>query len=100
MISDIELMMNDSTSLFESITNNLRIWREKLGTQKRFRDEWNEFLTRTRKLMQRTVDIEENFFPKHISNLETSTETLDTNQQRLEQLMQEVKVNTHVILFF
>lgn len=92
MISDIEIMLNDSTSLYESITNNLKLWHEKVHSQKRFRDEWNEFIMRTRKLIQSTVEIEENFFPK----LDLTTNSIElisqTYQKRLDDLMPTVKV--------
>jgi hypothetical protein len=90
MISDIELMMNDSTSLFDSITNNLKIWRERVAAQKKFKDEWNEFLIYTRKLIQRATEVEENFLLKNFPTFESSLS--NSYQHRLEELMTVVKV--------
>lgn len=70
MISDIELMMNDSISLFESIRSHLEIWREKISTKKKFKEEWQEFVTNARKLIKNIMLIEENFFLKLLATLE------------------------------
>ena len=94
MISDIEIMMNDSTSLFESITNNLKLWRSRIDTQKQFREEWNDFVLKTRRLIQTTTEIEESFFVKLFSEFgsSSSADISQTYQKRLDELMPTVKV--------
>lgn len=90
LVSDIELMMNDSTSIFESIRSNLEIWREKLISKKRFKEEWHEFVTNARGLIKRTILIEDNFFPKS-TQFENTMEISRVYQKNLDEFMPTVK---------
>ena len=92
MISDIEIMMNDATSMFESITNNLKIWRSRLDSQRQFREQWNEFALKTRRLIQTTTELEENFFSQLAADFNSSTDISVTYQRRLDELMPNAKV--------
>ena len=93
MISDIEIMQNDANSLYESIRNNLGIWRERVTTKKQFIEEWQEFIIKSRKLIQKTTQIEENFFPKVSGDFGDSLEIAQSYQRALDEFMPTVKVN-------
>ena len=64
LISDIEIMLNESNSLYETIKSNLEIWREKVTSRRQFKGEWQEFMIQSRQLIQRVMQTEEKFFPK------------------------------------
>ena len=91
MISDIELLLNDSTSLFENIRSNLDIWREKICVKKQFKEEWQEFMIYARKLIQKIVQIEENFFPRITGDLGNSLDIADSYQKNLDDFMPTIK---------
>jgi len=92
MISDIEIMLNDSSSLYESIRSNLGIWREKIETKKSFREEWQEFISGSRRLIQKTIDVEENFVSSLSRDFGDSLQTAESYQKSLDELMPTVKV--------
>ena len=91
MISDIELIMNDATSQFENMRSHTQIWREKLSSQKRFKEEWQEFLINARQLIKKTMLIEENFFPKVTGEFGNTLEMAQTYQKNLDEFMPTVK---------
>jgi hypothetical protein len=93
MKSDIEIMLNDSNSLYESIKSNLDIWREKNESKKSFREEWHEFISRSRRLIQKTIDVEESFFSKFTGDFGNTLEAAESYQKSLNELMPSVKVN-------
>ena len=93
MVSDIEIVINDSNSLYESIRNNLGMWRQKIETKKIFKEEWHEFMSKARKLIQKTTEIEENFFPKLIGDFGDSLEMAESYQKSFDEFMPNIKVN-------
>ena len=92
MVSDIEIMLNDSNSLYESIKSNLSLWREKKETKKVLKEEWHEFMAKARRLIQKTVDIEENILPKLIGDFSDSLEVAESYQKNFDDFMPSVKV--------
>ena len=85
-------MLNDSSSLYESIRSNLGIWREKIETKKSFREEWQEFISGSRRLIQKTIDVEENFVSSLSRDFGDSLQTAESYQKSLDELMPTVKV--------
>ena len=92
MVSDIEIMLGDSKSLFESIRSNLQLWREKINSKKQFKEEWQEFMIYTRKLIQKVAQTEENFLPKVGENFGNTVEIAESYQRRLDDFMPTIKV--------
>ncbi len=91
-ISDIEIKLNESASVFESIVNNLEIWKEKVYTKKQFSKDWQEYVIQARKLIQKMDQILENFFPKLSSDSANSTQMAEFYQSSLDQFMPTIKV--------
>ena len=99
MISDIELMSNDANSLYESVRSKLGIWRARAESRKSFREEWHEFMSRARKVIQKTVEVEESFFPKLTGDFDDSLEIAESYQRSLNEFMPTVKVQFSCIIF-
>ena len=91
LISDIEIMLNESNSLYETIKSNLEIWREKVTSRRQFIEEWQEFMIHSRRLIQKCMQTEEGFFPKMAGDLGDSLQISETYHQRLEEFMPTVK---------
>lgn len=91
MTSDIELIMNDATNQIENIRSHLDIWREKVSSQKRFKEEWQEFLITARQLIKKTILVEENFFPKVTGEFGNTLEMAQAYQKNLDEFMPTVK---------
>jgi hypothetical protein len=94
LISDIEIMLNESNSLYETIKSNLEIWQEKVTSRKQFKEEWQEFMIQSRRLIQRVMQTEEGFFPKLAGDLGDSIEVSESYQRQLDQFMPTVKYIT------
>lgn len=86
------MMINDSTSIYEAIRSNLDIWRQKIQSKKHFREEWSEFMTSSRNLIKKTMQIEENFFPKMTGDFGDSLDIAQSCQKSLDDFMPTVKV--------
>lgn len=99
MISDIEIMMNDATSLFESISKNLKMCRDRLESQKKFRQQWNEFALQARRLIQKTSELEESFFSHLADDFNSTTHISVSYQRRLDDLIPNAKVKKNVLQF-
>jgi hypothetical protein len=91
MISDVETMLSDSNSLYENVRSYLELWQKKLFNKKQFKDEWHEFMAQSRKLIQKTMQVEENFFPKTTGNFGDSIEIAQSYQKSLDEFMPTVK---------
>lgn len=92
MISDIEIMVNEANSLFNSIKSTYEIWRERLNSKLTFKEEWQEFMVNARKMITKTTLVEENFFSKSTSNFESSLQVAESYQQSLDEFMPTIKV--------
>ena len=97
LISDIEIMLNESNSLYETIKSNLEIWSEKVASRRQFKEEWQNFMIQSRCLIQRVMQTEEGFFPKLAGDLGDSLEISEAFQKRLDDFMPIVKKITHDI---
>ena len=97
LISDIEIMLNESNSLYETIKSNLEIWREKVTSRRQFKEEWQEFMIQSRQLIQRVMQTEEKFFPKLSGDLGHSLESSESYQRHLDNFMPSVKSLTSEI---
>ena len=93
MISNVEIMLNDSNSVYESVRSSLSLWREKSECRKTLREEWQEFVQKSRKLVQKTADIEESFFPKLTGDFGDSLEIAESYQKSLNEFLPTVKVD-------
>lgn len=90
-------MLSDSNSLYENVRSYLELWHKKLLNKKQFKDEWQEFMIHSRKLIQKTMQIEENFFPKTTGNFGDSIEIAQSYQKSLDEFMPTVKKITSEI---
>lgn len=91
LVSDIEIMLNESNSLYETIKSNLEIWREKVSSRRQFKEEWQNFMIQSRRLIQRVMQTEESFFPKLAGDLGETLEVSEAFQKRLDDFMPIVK---------
>jgi hypothetical protein len=94
LISDIEIMLNESNSLYETIKSNLEIWREKVTSRRQFKEEWQEFMVQSRRLIQKCMQTEEAFFPKMAGDLGDSLQKSEAYHQQLDEFMPTVKLIT------
>ena len=95
IISDIEIMLSSSASLFESMQNNLKLWREKMLSRNMFKEQWTEFITTTKETIKKTVEIEESFFSESnnsSSSLQHHSEVRKSYQKKVDDLIQVLKV--------
>jgi hypothetical protein len=97
MMSDIERMLNDSKLLYENIKSNIEIWREKVQSRKMFKEQWQDFVISARKLIQKTIKTEENFFPKTTDEFGDSLEIAQSYQKSLDEFMPIIKTITSEI---
>ena len=86
-------MLNDATSLYDGIKSTLDIWREKITSKKHFKEEWQQFMMDARKLIHKTSQIEENFFPKVTGDFGNSIEIAESYQKNLDEFMPTVKAS-------
>jgi hypothetical protein len=97
MMSDIERMLNESKSLYENVKSNIEIWREKVNTKKIFQEQWQEFLINARKIIQKTVKILDNFFPKVTAEFGNSFEIAQSYRKCLDEFNPTVEIITNEI---
>lgn len=94
LISDIEMFLNETMSLFESVRNSLEIWRDRMNTKKQFKEEWHDYMVTTRKLIQKISQTEENISPKLTGEIGSSLQIAETYQKSLDEFMPAIKQMT------
>jgi hypothetical protein len=92
IVSDIEVMFNDSTALNDSVKSMLSLWRERVKIKNSLLEEWEEILIKSKKTIQETINAEDNWFPKINTKSTSSKHIIETYEQTLENLMPQVKV--------
>ena len=85
-------MLNDSKSLSESMKATVEIWKGKLENEKILKDEWEQLMKNSRRLIQETTTVEEKFFPKTVVNTENYSEVVKLYENKLNEIQPMLKV--------
>lgn len=92
-------MLNDSRSLSDSIKAIVELWKTRIVNQKALKDEWKQFMTNSRRLIQETTTIEEKFFPKIVNNTEDYNEIIRQYENKLNETQPLLKVSFNSFQF-
>ncbi len=90
-------MFNDSRALHDSVRSMLQLWRERIRTKNSLKEEWEEMIIHTRRLIQETANVEDNLFPKINSKFNNSTEIISAYEKTLNNMMPQVKVHNYYL---
>jgi hypothetical protein len=86
-------MQSDSKSLAESMKAIVELWKGKLQNQKTLKEEWEQFMANSKRLIQETTTtIEETIFPRAPVNTEKYSEVIKFYENKLEEIQPMLKV--------
>ena len=88
-------MLSDSKAFSESIKAIAELWKGKIQNQKALKEEWNQLVTNSRRLIQETVTVEQEIFPRAPINTENYSEVVKFYEEKLNEIQPLLTVNDY-----
>ena len=87
-------MISDSKALSESIKAIVELWKGRVQNQKTLKDEWNQLVNNSRRLIHETTIVEQEIFPRAPTvNTENYSEVVKLYENKLNEIQPMLKVN-------
>ena len=87
-------MISDSKAQFESIKAIVELWKGRVQNQKTLKDEWNQLVTNSRRLIHETTTVEQEIFPRAPTvNTENYSEVFKFYEKKLDEIQPMLKVS-------
>jgi hypothetical protein len=87
-------MISDAKAQSESMKAIVELWKGQVQNQKILKDEWNQLVTNSRRLIHETTTVEREIFPRVPTlNTENHSEIVRYYENKLDEIQPMLKVN-------